>query len=180
MKRAKLVIFFLMIFIYTTGIFVGAKREVASSKQAEMYEYLEKSVSEYNMGIKEAIKGVAKENAKSLGLLAVGGLFKPACFLIVAVVLLRGYATGFSVMAALRLYGVKGILLCGANFISVAITVPTIAYYAGVIFCEMFIEKLPQKEIYKKTASVLFILTAILCTDCLIKGFFTPIFMKCG
>lgn len=179
MKSTKFIIFFLMIFIYIAGVFVGAKRELNSPEQAKMYEYLEKSVSEYNVGVKEAVKSVAKENAKSLALLAIGGFFKPLCFVVALVALSRGYTAGFSIMAILHLYGVKGILLCGANLVSVAITVPTISYYAGIVFSEMFIEKLPQKELYKKVFVILLVLTVILCADCLVKGFLSPLFMKC-
>jgi len=177
-KKTLYIIFVLMIFIYGIGVFAGAVREVKVPNQEEIYEYLEKSVSSYEMDIQGSMKSVAMDSIKSMAILAVAGLFRPVFWLIAVVMLMKGYMAGFSVMAALRLYGIKGSLLCTANFISAAISVPAISCYGSVIFNEMFVEKLPQKELVKKTTIILILLLAILCVDCLAKGFLLPIFLK--
>lgn len=178
MKKNQKAIFGIFFLLYAVGILVGAMREISAPKQAEIYEYLGSSLSEYEVGIKSGIKNVANENIICALLVIVGGFFKSLFWIADIAVLIKGYLTGFSVMAALRLYGIKGIMLCGGNIISAGIMIPTISYFCSVSVSELFIFGTEKKDYYKKISIITFFLIAIFCVDCFLKGFLTPIFMK--
>ena len=145
--------------------------------QAEMYQYLEDGVKNYDTAVISGIKNAAEENLKLFLLLLAGSLFKPLIFVLGAAMLIKGYFSGFSVMAALRLYGIKGGLICMTNFISAAVLIPACAYYgsinaAGLIYgCE-------KAAHYKKVAFATIFLGAIFCADAVLKGAVSTIFVK--
>ena len=166
-----------MFLLYAAGVFIGATRAVHAPNQPEMYEYLEEGVKSYETVSISGVKSAAKENAKIFGLLALGSLFKPLVWLLGAAMLIKGYIAGFSVMAALRLYGIKGILLCIASLISAAVLIPAASYY-GSINAKSLLFGEEKRAYYRKFFAVTIFLGAIFCADALIKGSFSTIFIK--
>jgi len=178
LKKTKKLIFVLLILTYAVGVLIGAIREINVSNETEMYDFLKTSVAGYDMGIKDSIKNVGTENAKTICFLALGGIFKGVSWLLGVVILVKGYMTGFSVMAAMRLYGLKGLFLCGANLLSVAIVIPSMAYFGKTVLGDLFLDKISKREYYKRFILMLVLLVIILSADCLLKGVLSSVFMR--
>ena len=177
MNNLRRLIFILLFFLYSAGVFVGAQREIRVPEQEEMYQFLENGVKTYDTAATNGVKTTAKENAKMLLLLAIGSLFKPLLFLSGAAMLIKGYFSGFSVMAAMRLYGIKGSLICIPNFLSAAVLIPAAGYY-GSINAKGLLSGEDRRAYYRNFFAATIFLGAIFCADAFIKGALSPIFVK--
>ncbi len=177
MNNLKKLLFFLLFLIYAGGVFAGAAKEVRVSDQSEIYKYLEDGVKSYDTAASSGVKSAAKENLKFFALLAAGCLFKPLLWLLGAAMLIKGYVAGFSVMAALRLYGIKGVLLCISSLASAAVLIPAASYY-GSINAKALILGEEKRTYYRRFFAVTIFLGAIFCADAFIKGASSPIFIK--
>ena len=175
MKNLWKSLFILLILFYALGVFIGAVWEVHAPNQSELYDFLSEGIKGYEAQGVSGIKAAATENMKFLLILIAGGTIKFFLWLPFAAMLIKGYFTGFSVMAAMRLYGAKGSLLCLANFISVPAVIPAAAYYGSINIRGMV---LGEEKYYKKFFVATFFLTAIFCIDALIKGTLSPILVK--
>jgi hypothetical protein len=176
-SNLKKLLFFLLFLIYAAGVFAGAAKEVRISDQSEMYKYLEDGVKSYDTAAVDGVKSAVKENLKFFALLTAGSLFKPLLWILGAAMLIKGYVAGFSVMAALRLYGIKGALLCISSFLSAAVLIPAASYY-GSINAKALILGEDKRAYYRKLFAVTIFLGAIFCADAFIKGASSPIFIK--
>lgn len=177
MKKLRKLSVLALFLIYASGIIAGTAREVGLPQEAEMYEYLENGISNYDTDTVSGIKSAATDNLKFLTLLAVGSLFKPLVWLIAAALLAKGYLTGFSLMAALRLYGIKGMMLCVPNLLSAAAAIPSAIYYGGINISGLF-EGGGRATFYRRIFWTTVFLAAIFCADAIIKGTLSPIFVK--
>ena len=175
MKNLWKLLFLLLIFLYGAGVLIGAVWEVRAPNQNELYRYLSDGIKGYETQTVSGIKTAATENLKILLILVVGGAIKPLLWLPCAAMLIKGYITGFSVMAALRLYGIKGGLLCLANILSAVVIIPIAAYYGSK---NMKGQILGEGKYYKNFLIATIFLIAIFCADALIKGALSPIFVK--
>lgn len=175
-KLRKLLIFALFV-AYALGILAGAIREIKVPDAADMYEYLEKGIEGYDTAAVNGIKSAGADNLKIFALIAGGSLFKPLVWLIVLAMLLKGYLTGFSLMAAMRLYGIKGILLCVPNLISAAVLIPSAIYYGGINMSGQLGQR-EKREFYKRFVLATIFFAAIFCADAILKGALSPIFVK--
>ena len=175
MKKKWEPVFILLILFYALGIFAGAVWEIHAPEQTELYSYLSDGIRGYDTQTLGSIKAAATENMKLLLVLTAGGAIKLLLWLPCATMLIKGYLTGFSVMAALRLYGAKGSLLCITNFLSAAVIIPAAAHYGSANMKRMV---LGEEKYYKKFFISTFFLAAIFCVDALIKGTLSPIFIK--
>ena len=161
--------------LYALGIFTGTVWEVHTPDQTGIYRYLSEGIKGYETEAAGGIRAAATENMKLLLILAAGGAIKALFWLPLAAMLVKGYLTGFSVMAALRIYGMKGCLLCIGNFISAAFIIPAAAYYGSMNMRRMISG---EENYYKKFIIATIFLVAIFCADALIKGTLSPIFVK--
>ncbi|MBR4723797.1 MAG: hypothetical protein IK072_03605 [Clostridia bacterium] len=177
MNNLKKLLFFLLILIYTAGVLAGAVKEVRASNQPEMYKYLEDGVKAYDTAAASGVKSAAKENLKFFSLLIAGCLFKPLVWLLGAAMLIKGYVAGFSVMASLRLYGIKGVLLCISNLASAAVLIPAASYYGSINAKSLLLGE-EKHAYYRRFFAVTIFLGAIFCADAFIKGASSPIFIK--
>ena len=91
--------------------------------------------------------------------------------------LIKGYFAGFSIMAVLRLYGIKGCILCVSGLLSAAILIPAACYY-GAINAKGLLAGEEKCEYYRKFFISTIFLAAIFCADAVIKGAMSPIFIK--
>ena len=172
----KLIIATLFI-IYAGGILTGAIREIKTPDAAEMYNYLERGIAEYDTASASGVKNAVRDNLKIFLLLVCGSIFKPLFWLVGMAVLVKGYLTGFSIMAALRLYGIRGLYICIPNLISAAVLIPSAIYYGGLNVSGLF-DKYDKGGFYKRFLWATIFLAAIFCADAFIKGAGTPIFVK--
>ncbi|MBR4173545.1 MAG: hypothetical protein IKR46_04150 [Clostridia bacterium] len=177
MKKLRKLLFLALFLLYTAGVFIGAVREAKLPNEAEMYEYLENGIEGYDTEPQNGIKTALKDNGGMLVLAAVGGFFKPLVWLLALSVLIKGYLTGFSIMAALRLYGAKGIILCIPNIISAAILIPSVLCYGGIIAGDR-LGNAERRAFYRRFILATIFLAAIFCADAVIKGAVSPIFVK--
>lgn len=177
MNNLRKLLFFLMFSIYAAGVLAGAAKEVHVSDQSEMYKYLEDGVKTYDTAVASGVKSAAKENMKFFALLIAGSVFKPLVWLLGAAMLIKGYVAGFSVMAALRLYGMRGALICISSLASAAVLIPAASYY-GSINAKSLILGDEKRIYYRKLFAVTIFLGAIFCADAFIKGASSPIFIK--
>ena len=177
MKRLRKLLFLILFLVYSAGVLLGALKEVNMKNAAEMYEYLEKGISGYDTAAKSGIITAAKDNLKIFALLLAGSLFKPLIWLSAAAMLLKGYLSGFSIMAALRLYGIKGMSICIPNLISAAVLIPASIYYGGTNISGL-LDRYEKGTFYKRFLWATIFLLTIFCADALIKGSLSAIFVK--
>lgn len=178
MKKKGLVLFLVFILTYIAGLFAGAISEVASDNQAEIYDYLEASVSSYSVPVKSSIKGVFEDNIKIAALILLGGLFKISPVVSGISLFLKGYTSGFASVAALRLFGMGGLLLCVANFMSAVLLVPVIALFS-VLFIENQGAKVEDKWLfYKRYLIFAGIILVVFAIDTLFRGILSSVCMK--
>jgi len=175
--KLRRLLFVLLMILYAAGVFIGTQKEVKAPNQAEIYQFLESGVREYDTAVSSSVKTAFFENAKLLLMLVAGSLFKPLIWILGVAMLIKGYFSGFSVMAALRLYGVKGVMLCISNFLSAAILIPAAAYY-GSINANALLRGGEKREYYRIFFAATIFLASIFCADALIKGAMSPIFVK--
>ena len=168
-----------MVLIYASGVLVGAEREIHAPNQAEMYEYLKDGINAYDTASASGVKSAAKENIKIFALLVVGSLAGPLVWILGVAMFIKGYISGFSVMAVMRLYGIKGSLICISSLFSAAILIPAAAYYAAINARGLLLKE-GKRIYYKKMFAATILLAAIFCADALIKGAAAPIFIKWG
>ncbi|MCR4693346.1 MAG: hypothetical protein K5664_05645 [Firmicutes bacterium] len=177
MNNLRKLLFLLMLLIYSSGVLIGAVREIHAQNQSEMYEYLKDGINAYDTASASGVKSAAKENVKILALLAIGSLAGPLAWIVGVAMFIKGYTGGFSVMAVLRLYGIKGSLLCISSLFSAAILIPAASYY-GALNARGLLLKEEKRSYYKKMFVSTIFLGAIFCADALIKGAASPIFIK--
>lgn len=171
-----MVLFAALFGIYIIGVVTGSIHQVKTDNQAEMYSYLETAVSGYDAEVADSIKSVAKDNAKMLLLASPGAFFRIGVPGIAAVMLLKGYATGFAVTAVLRLYGMRGLLLCSANFISLAILIPALAYYGTAAIGNLIYNRDEKKKFLKKAVLLFMFITLMFALDSALRGIFSAFF----
>ncbi len=176
MKNITLLLFFAFLSAYAIGISIGGVRQVRESSQ-EMFEYLSGAVSQYTPSSAGSIKSVASDNGWLLLILATAGLFKFGGIAVFGILLMKGYAAGFSITAVLRLYGINGLLLCGANILSVTLLIPAISYFGAAVCGERLKDGI-SKIFLKKYFFLLIFMTAIFCIDSVARGFLSSTFMK--
>lgn len=176
--KIKVILILLLIGMYSAGVGIGSYRQTKAENQDEMYEYLSGAVSEYESKSLESIKSVAKDNAKILVPVLFFGFFKISPIVIAALILLKGYSAGFAITSMLRLYGIKGLLFCGANLISSILLIPALSMYGGFTAHNTIYNCQNRQLFLKKYLILAIFITATFCVDSLARGFFSSIFMK--
>ncbi len=178
MKRFKLVVFFVFIALYVIGLSVGSVSQVGNKNQGEMYEYLEGAVSEYNVTVGESIKQILQDNIKTLVLLALGGVFLLGPVVMVVLVVIKGYTTGFAITAMLRLFGFRGITFCLANLLSCAIIIPALSWYSCAVVTNILDNRYEKKTFFKCFFVLILVMVPILLMEGVIRGFLSALLMK--
>lgn len=177
MKNLRMVLLTAFFGMYIIGVAIGSVHQVKTDSQAEMYSYLETAVGGYDAEAADSIKSVARDNARLLLLASPGVFFRVGVPGIVAVMLLKGYAAGFAVTAVLRFYGIRGLLLCGVNFISLAILIPALAYYGTAAVGNLIYNRGEKKKLLKKAAVLLLFMLLMLALDSILRGAFSAFFI---
>ncbi len=178
MKNIRIISFAAFLLLYALGVVIGGNSQVKSIKQEEMYQYLESSVADYNTSAVKSMKGVAADNLKLFLLGALGGLIKPGLVLFALLAALKGYSAGFSITCVLRLYGIKGLVFCGANLISALVIVPALAAYCGGMCQNLFCYSKEKAVFIKRYLIFAALLFVVLCVDSVARGFLSSVFMK--
>lgn len=178
MKNYKTVLFFVFIFLYVAGLLFGSFSQVGTENQKGMYEYLEKAVSGYDVSISDSIKQILEDNVKTLVLLVAGGILLLGPFIMAIMLVVKGYTAGFAITAMLRLFGAKGLVFCGANFLSTAILIPAIAWFS-VSSCDNILANRYDKSLFLKNFfKYIVIMLPILLLDGIIRGVLSSILLR--
>lgn len=180
MRNIRKILFLALIGFYAVGICIGSISQVRAKHQGEMYEYLESAVSGYDVTVSESIKSVARDNVIVLLVMLASAFFSISPFVTGGIILFKGYSAGFAITSMLRLYGMKGLLFCGANFISALVLIPPLAYFGGACGENILNNRQDKKLFLKKNLIFMIFITATFCADSLIRGFLSSIFMKLG
>lgn len=178
MKNNKTLIFLGFILLYAIGVLIGSLRQVKVENQGEMYEYLEGAVGGYNVSLQDSIKSIFKDNLKLFVLLLIGGFFVIGTPILAVVAAGRGYSAGFAVTTVLRYYGIRGLLFCISNFISAAVIVPLISWYAVISVVNLKKHRFDRREFIKRFLTQMAIILPILALDSLARGFLSFFFIK--
>lgn len=178
MKNIGRIVFFVMILTYLAGIAAGGIAQIKTAQQEEMYSYLEGAVADYRTTVPKSVKNACTDNAKLIPFLAAAALFKQGVAIAGAALFIKGYAAGFSITAVLRLYGIKGVVLCGGNLVSMMILVPLISYYESLAFKSVLKRKEDRRLFAKRYAVMLLILCAALFADGALRGLLSALFMN--
>lgn len=176
MKNLRMVLLAAFFGMYIIGVVIGSVHQVKTDRQTEMYSYLETAVSEYDAEAADSIRSVAKGNAGLLLLATPGAFFRTCVPGLAAVMLLKGYAAGFAVTAVLRLYGMRGFLLCGANFISLAMLIPALSSYGAAVVGNLIYNRNEKKKMLKKAALLFLFVVLMLAIDSILRGAFSVLF----
>jgi len=177
MKNYKTILFFVFIILYVAGLIFGSLSQVGTDNQKGMYEYLEGAVYGYNVKIIDSIKQVLEDNVKILVLLVAGGILMFGPFVLAVMLVVKGYTAGFAITAMLRLFGARGLIYCGANFLSTAIIIPTIAWFS-VASCENILANRYDKGLFLKTFfKKIIIVIPILLLEGIIRGLLSSVLL---
>lgn len=176
MKNYRNILLIALFCVYAIGLLSGGVNEKRQDNQAEMYTYLENAISEYDASVKESVLQIAKENLVFFGICAIGIFIKTGVLGIAPVLFVRGYAAGFAITAAMRLYGFGGILLSLANVISLAILIPVLCTCGGAASLNMTENKLYPKTLFARGCFLVMFLAAIFAADCILRGVLTAVF----
>ena len=178
MKNFKVILFLIFILLYSVGIVAGCIGQVGTENQRDMYEYLEGAVSGYDTSANESIKAVFSESIKIMGLIAIGGFFLLGPLILCFVMLMKGYATGFAITTILRLFGMRGLLFCGANLVSSAIIIPAIAWYSCQATSNILNNRYERKDFIKRYILLIVIMIPVFLADSVLRGLLSSILIK--
>ena len=178
MIKFKKITFIVFVALYSIGVCVGCIRQTRTDNQRDMYEYLESAVSGYNVPIGESIKSILENNLKLMAFLVAGGLFLVGPIILAGVMLSKGYAAGFAITSILRLFGMRGLLFCIANLVSVAIIIPAISWYSCVSLVNILNNRNDRKEFLKRFFLLFAIMIPVVLVDGVVRGFLSAILMN--
>ncbi len=178
MKNTKLIFTIIFTILYAVGIFFGGLGQARSGKQEDMYSYITGATSAYTANTTDSIKSVAVNNLKLLICLLAGGCFVFGPILLSAVIFCKGFSAGFAITAVLRLYGIKGLLLCGANILSALFLIPAILYYGSVASQNVIVGRHEKKYFWKRYLFIALFITAVICADSFARGYLSSVFMR--
>lgn len=178
MKKFRMAVFFAFIALYVIGLSVGSVSQVGNKNQGEMYEYLEGAVSEYNVTVGESVRQIIKGNLKTLVLLTLGGIFLLGPVVMVVLVAIKGYATGFAITAMLRLFGIRGITFCIANLLSCAIIIPALSWYSCAVVTNILENRYEKKTFFKCFFLMILVMVPVLLIDGVVRGVLSAVLMK--
>ncbi len=178
MKNLKGIIFLVFLLLYGIGVCIGSTRQVLTPNQSGMYEYLEGAVLGYDVPASESVKSILKDNMKLFFCLLVGGFFLVGPVVLGAVMLIKGYSTGFAITAVLRLFGIRGLIFCMANLISAIIIVPALCWYSCKTVENIKEMRYDRREFLKRFFLLLIVIFIVLIIDSGIRGYLSAILMK--
>ena len=180
MKNFKGIVFFVFLLLYGVGVCIGSARQVLVDNQSGMYEYLEGAVSGYDVGIKESVNSILKDNMKLFCCLVAGGFFVMGPIVLGTVMVIKGYSTGFAITAVLRFFGMRGLIYCLANLISAIIVIPALCWYSCKAVENIKEIRYDRREFMKRLLLLLVIILLVLIVDGGIRGYLSAILMKIG
>jgi hypothetical protein len=118
----------MLVGLYSVGILVGGVYQVKIPEQNEMYQYLKNGVSAYSGGIIKGIGAVFSDNMPEFLVLFVSAYLPFGGYVVGGCLAVRGFMAGFAITAALRTYGLLGLVLCLGNVLSAATCAFIVAY----------------------------------------------------
>ena len=180
MKNIKLILFFVLIAMYAAGIWIGSMEQIRTKNQDEMYEYIERSVAEYKVTSLESIKSVGIDNLKLFAIVIISGFFRLGIAIMAAMMLLKGYMSGFAITSMLRFYGLGGFFFCGASIGSAILLIPSLALFGGASFENTLYNRNNKKLFLKSCLIFSAFMLVILCIDTAARGVFSTLFIKLG
>lgn len=178
MRNFKGILFLAFLLLYGVGVCIGSARQVLAPNQSSMYEYLENAMSGYDVTTMESVKSIFKDNMKLFLCLAIGGFFLVGPVLLGAVILVKGYSTGFAITAVLRLFGIYGMTFCIANLVSAGFVVPMLCWYSSNTVVNIREMRYDRREFLKRFFVLLSVILLVVAADSVIRGFLSAILMK--
>lgn len=178
MKNIKLITFFAVLVLYAAGVFCGSVRRAPAEKQDEMYAYLESAVSGYNIGLGESIKSVAADNARALAFLLICACFRAGTVGMLAFAAVRGYTAGFAVTAAVRFFGLRGLLFSGANLISAVLIIPSAAIFSAYSVHNLTYNRADGRLFRRQYIICAAAIFAVFCVDSALRGALSSVLMR--
>lgn len=180
MRNFKRIVFLTFLLLYGIGVCIGSTRQVLVDNQSGMYEYLEGAVSGYDVGAKESVKSILNDNMKLFFCLLVGGFFVIGPVMLGAVMVIKGYSTGFAITAVLRLFGMRGLVFCLANLISVIVVVPALCWYSCKTVENIKDMRYDRREFLKRFILLAIVVLLVLIIDSITRGYLSATLMKFG
>ena len=175
LKKILIVIF---IILYAIGVVFGCLEQISTENQNDMYTYLEEAISAYDVPVTESVKSILLDNAKLFAILVAGGLFMIGPVLLVALVLIKGYSTGFAVISVLRLFGIRGMLLCAANIVSAAVIIPAVCWFSAMCSLNILTNRYDRKTFLKRFFVLIAFILPIVLVDGFVRGSLSSFLMK--
>ena len=172
MARKTFWILAMLVVIYGLGILLGGMYQVKIPEQTEMYQYLKNGVSAYGGGIGKGIGAVFSDNLPEFFVLFLSAYLPFGVYAVGICLGVRGFMTGFALTAALRTYGLSGVILCAGNVLS-ALTCALIVAYGLFLHARAEMAGRVKLGLF----SYLYLL-AVLGLDAVIKGGMSAVVLR--
>ena len=112
--------------------------------------------------------------------LLLGGFFVIGPVMLGAVMVIKGYSTGFAITAVLRLFGMRGLVFCLANLISVIVVVPALCWYSCKTVENIKDMRYDRREFLKRFILLAIVVLLVLIIDSITRGYLSATLMKFG
>ena len=181
-SRAKALVYAVLFFMLALGVTAGCACIIKGwdSVGAGVTEYLKSVFSQdavHESGA-EIFKSSFISNLIILAVIFFAGFFRYGFLVTGAVILRKGFVTGFTTASFLRAYGVKGIIAMLSASPSMLITVPAIMTFSAVsVIFSRNENKFKKIFIFSYIFFGIF-MAAIFCAASFSDGFLTTIFMN--
>jgi len=181
-KRYIRKLVYICFLLFVAGIAVGAVycAFLDDAQNSSVSRYLTQYFGGYaqNVDYITIFKGSLWGYFKSFLIVFLCSFVRPGVIGSAGVVILKGFSSGFSTASFVKLYGIKGLLITGANFLSQIIFIPTL-----LLFCAASIDLSINTYRGEKDARRRFNLLAIccltiFCVAAVFDAFITTTFMK--
>lgn len=170
------------IILLAAGVTAGSVYLVKSS--GETLEGIKTYITDFFSSISESssnfdvFKNSMFEGIVCFLIIFVMGFFRFGFVVTGALLVKKGFVTGYAAASFIKLYGFNGIVALLATMPSVFITVPAMLFFSAVSVIFSLNKNKKDKKMVLSYIFLLFVMTAIFCVSSLTEGYLTTTFMK--
>ena len=167
------------LFLLTLGIAAGSVYLVRSGKGTEIKEYLVSFFSSFaqNRNNTNVFKNSLTANIVSALVIFLMGFFRFGCIGTGAVIIRKGFITGFTAASFLESYGTKGMLIMLAGMPATIIAIPVMLFFAVISVRFSLNTGGKSKKLIFSYIFFLILTVSIFCVASLAEGYLTTTFM---
>lgn len=175
-------LYVLLIFLLVLGVTVGST--YLARQNSEIGEGIKTYIGDFFASFSEnrnnlvVFKNSLTANLISLTIIFVMGFFKFGFIVTGAVIVRKGFITGFTAASFIKFYGIKGMLVMLSTMPTVIITIPALLFFSVVSVKLSLYRERKQKKIIISYIFFLILTISIFCVASLTEGYLTTTFMS--